>query len=130
MSNKDFDSWNELKKEVEHTELGEDFYFYEREIWWCHIGENVGIESCGKGIKFNRPVLIIKKYNKHHCVVIPTTTTERTGKFYFPVLINGIRSFLMLSQIKTIDSKRLENKIITVEVDEFNKIKNLISEIF
>jgi mRNA-degrading endonuclease toxin of MazEF toxin-antitoxin module len=36
----------------------------------------------------------------------------------------------MLSQVKTIDSKRLENKIGIIEPIEFKKIKNLISEIF
>lgn len=127
---KDFEKWNELKQTIENSSLKDNVYYYEREIWWCHIGENIGIESCGKGNKFSRPVLIIKKYNKHHSLAIPTTTKEKVGKFYFPIFINGNKSYLMLSQIKAIDSKRLENKIGTIEVEDFNKIKNLISEIF
>jgi mRNA interferase MazF len=127
---KDFNNWNKLKIEIEKSNFEDNIYYSEREIWWCHLGENLGIESCGKGNKFNRPVLIIRKYNKHHCIVVPTTTKVKFGKFYFPIIINNQNSFLMLTQIKTIDSKRLENKIGTVELIEFNKIKNLISEIF
>ena len=39
---KDFDSWNKEKKEINsHDEL---VLFHEREIWWCSIGINVGDE--------------------------------------------------------------------------------------
>jgi hypothetical protein len=75
---KDFNNWNKLKIEIEKSKLEDSVYFYEREIWWCHLGENLGIESCGKGSKFSRPVLIIKKYNKHHCIVTPTTTRSHS----------------------------------------------------
>ena len=43
---KDFDSWNELKKTLETQE--KQILFKEREIWWTSIGINVANESCGK----------------------------------------------------------------------------------
>lgn len=43
---KDFDSWNEQKKQLENTQ--KTVLFKEREIWWTSIGVNIGNESCGK----------------------------------------------------------------------------------
>lgn len=44
---KDFDIWNNQKKEIEkidHTEIT----FSEREIWWVSLGKNIGDEEDGK----------------------------------------------------------------------------------
>ena len=38
--------------------------FKEGEIWWCGIGMNIGREIFGKGAKFIRPVVVLKKLNK------------------------------------------------------------------
>lgn len=32
---KDFDSWNEQKKQLEDTQS--DIYFSEGDIWWCSV---------------------------------------------------------------------------------------------
>ena len=32
--------------------------FKEREVWWCKIGLNVGVEQDGKGNNYTRPILI------------------------------------------------------------------------
>jgi mRNA interferase MazF len=32
------------------------------EIFWCSVGLNVGVEYDGKGKKFLRPVLVLKKF--------------------------------------------------------------------
>jgi mRNA interferase MazF len=56
---KDFDKWNEQKKELDKKQ--KDMLFKEREIWWCNLGLNIGDEENGKGEKSTRPILIIKK---------------------------------------------------------------------
>jgi len=43
---KDFDSWNELKKTLETK--NKNILFKEQEIWWTSIGTNIANESCGK----------------------------------------------------------------------------------
>ncbi len=58
---KNFDSWNTKKKEIDTSVSNEKIYFREGDIWWCTIGINVGAESNGKGFEFRRPVLVYKK---------------------------------------------------------------------
>ena len=63
MYHKDFDSWNTEKKQLE--EFGPDvLIFHEREIWWCSIGVNLGDEQDGKNELFERPVLVVRKFNR------------------------------------------------------------------
>ena len=70
---KDFDSWNEEKKSLEN--VGHDILaFHEREIWWCSIGINLGDEQDGKNELFERPVLILKKFNNKVAWVLPMST--------------------------------------------------------
>lgn len=59
---KDFDVWNNKKKELNNAVFNS--YVHAREIWWCSIGINVGDEEDGKNSMFERPVLIIKKFNQ------------------------------------------------------------------
>ncbi len=61
---KDFDKWNEKKKKLDVRVIEETLFFKEAEVWWIHIGLNIGFETNGKGEEFTRPVLILKKYNK------------------------------------------------------------------
>jgi mRNA interferase MazF len=90
---KDFDTWNEHKKTANGSEF--NLYFYEREVWWCAIGVIVGFEQDGKGEKFARPVLVLKKYSKNVFVGIPLTTAKRESKYHhsFPFL-DGISTAL------------------------------------
>ena len=40
---KNFDEWNGQKKKVHNRD--EQIIFHEREIWWCSLGVNVGVET-------------------------------------------------------------------------------------
>jgi hypothetical protein len=62
---KDFDKWNSVKKIYSKKERTEtEVYFKEREIWWCSAGINIGDEQNGKNFFFERPIIILKKFNK------------------------------------------------------------------
>lgn len=37
---KDFDSWNDIKKNLDGK--AKDMLFKEREVWWCNLGLNIG----------------------------------------------------------------------------------------
>jgi len=80
VNNKDFDGWNIIKKSVEIQDR--DVFGYPREVWWCSIGINIGAEADGKNENFERPVIILRVYNKETMLVLPTTGREKTDKFH------------------------------------------------
>ena len=120
--NKDFQNWHRIKKELHETDKSK-LFFNEREVWWCHLGVNIGYEQDGRGNDYQRPVVILKQFNLDVCVVVPLTTTDKTGKFYFPIgLIDGREAKAVLSQIRLIDRKRLTNKIDVIDEVLFKKL--------
>jgi mRNA interferase MazF len=122
---KDFTKWFLLKQSAHGAESGA--LFHEREIWWCKIGANVGFEIDGGGKDFERPVIVIKKFNLDTCIVIPLTAKTKTGKYYFPIgTINGRDATVILSQIRLIDRKRLAEKIETLPKVKFKELLNAI----
>ena len=108
---KDFDTWNREKKVVDKKTVNRNLYFYAREIWWCSAGLNVGVEADGKNENFERPMLIVKKFNADMVWVLPLTTKEKANKYHFKLTHETIKSWVILSQIKTISTKRLLRKI-------------------
>lgn len=126
---KDYQKWHKIKKLV-NDRLGRP-YFYEREIWWCSMGANVGFEQDGKGKNFSRPILIIKKFNKEVFLGLPLTTKPKIGKYYLTLDLNDeINRKVILSQLRLFDSKRLQEKIITIDLSQFLAIKKAIIQLF
>ena len=123
---KDFDKWNNIKKKVEgHTYP----FFHEREIFYARLGINIGFEQCGKGEDFERPVLILKKFNNSVFWGIPLSTTSKTGKYYYHFeFFPKKRSVAIIPQMKLIDAKRLDRKIGKMSTDDFLSIKWLIAK--
>ncbi len=126
---KDFDSWHPLKKTINAHNSEDVPYFHEREIWFCYIGCNIGSEEDGKGVRYLRPVLIIKKFSKKLFIGIPLTTQVKKLEFYFPIgTIECKENVAMLNQIKPFSSKRLINKIGTLDHATFIATKKAASE--
>lgn len=97
--------------------------FHEREVWWCHLGVNVGSEQDGKGEHYARPVLVFKKFNKEICWAIPITTKEKIGKFYVKIFLNKNEArWVIISQLRLIDSKRLIDKICRISKDDYDLV--------
>ena len=106
---KDFDSWNEVKKK---TELEQPRLYTVREIWWCRFGVNIGTEQDGRGEKFLRPALILRGFGADACLVVPLTTSPRVHKMRPSVgLVEDKQARANLSQMRVIDSRRLVEKI-------------------
>lgn len=100
------------------------FYFYEREIWWAALGQNIGQETDGKNKRFTRPALVYKKYSARKCLILPLTTSQKEEwSDHLPVVVGGRNGAVVLSQARTISSKRLLDKIDKVGTIEFEKIK-------
>ncbi len=126
---KDFQAWCR-KKEMLHMTSDEKVpYFNERELWWCAIGTNVGFEQDGKHENFERPILIVKKFNRHLCLAVPQTSKAKEGKFFYEVLRGGKSYFLVLSQIRVMSSKRLLRKLGMVSEKDYEAIKLNIKKI-
>ena len=126
--NTEFNNWNEAKKEINAKKILPDLFFYEREVWWCSVGINVGVESNGKNENFERPVLIIKKFNSEMIWVLPLTSKEHQGIHYYRIVHDSGVSWVYLSQIKTISTKRLLRKIGMVSLSEFTQILKKVNE--
>src|SRR5437762_1953858 len=118
---KDYQKWTRLKTTV-HNEKPRVF-FKEREIWFCHLGENVGFEQDGRGEQFLRPIIVLKKFNKELFWGIPLTKNQKSGKYYYSFRLNNNVSTAILSQFRLIDAKRLKYKIGDIITGDFIEIK-------
>ena len=126
---KEFQKWHAKKANID--DIGKRPFFHEREIWWCALGANVGFEQDGLGDDFQRPVVIIRKFNNEVCWVIPLSKTEKRGTYYFAFKFDDTTtSVAILSQIRLLDARRLSRKIGEMDKKEFaeliNKIKALM----
>lgn len=126
MNPKNFDGWNELKKNIDMKQTWPRG-FNEGDIWWASIGINIGDEEDGKNVDFERPVLIVRRFNNRLAIVIPLGTTAKDGEFFSKV--NG--GTAMLSQIRLVSSKRLTRFFKRISKEEFEVVRrDLISAIF
>ena len=119
---KDFDAWNKEKKVTDKKTVNRNLFFYAREIWWCSAGLNIGVEADGKNENFERPMLIIKKFNTDMIWVLPLTTKEKQNKYHHKLEHEIIKSWVILSQIKTISTKRLLRKIGSISDLDFKEV--------
>ena len=121
---KDFDKWNELKKvlnEKQNVPFAND-----REIWWCSVGINIGTEEDGKNELFERPVIILRVLNKNTLRVAPLTSKEKLNEHYFTISYHDRVGAVILSQIKTISTKRLSRKLARLDKKQFEKLREKI----
>jgi mRNA interferase MazF len=81
--------------------------FKEGEVWWCSVGMNVGVEIYGKGPKFTRPVLILKKFNADSFLGVPLTSRHKISDWYISVAYADHADLAVLNQAKIFDAKRL-----------------------
>lgn len=127
---KDFDKWNELKKQIDAKDEDQRLFFRDAEVWWFHLGLNIGFEMNGKDDEFMRPVIIIKKYNQYSFLALPLTTAKKKNQYnMFVGNIDGKDAYTNFSQLRNIDSKRLINKVGYIEEDLFKKIREKASQI-
>jgi mRNA interferase MazF len=125
---KDYRTWTPLKKCLNNQEELR-LSFDEREIWYCHLGENIGFEQDGRGELFLRPVVIIKKFNNEIFWGIPLTRTHKILPFYFsfvPHLVSNDspkESTAILSQVRLTDARRLRRQIGRISEQDFSLLK-------
>lgn len=118
--NKDFDTWNGLKKIVNLS--GKERFVHVREIWWFSSGVNVGFEIDGKNNLFERPGLILKVHNKNTITIIPITSNKEEQYYSYNFNHNDQIQSAILSQAKMIDVKRLTRKLGFLDENNFIKL--------
>ena len=128
---KDFDNWNNQKKEVQKKE--DIPYFYEREIWYIKMWVNLWVEQDWKWEFYLRPIIILKKFNKYSFYWIPMTSVNKIwsrNHLEIKWFEENKKSFVWLSQMRLFDSKRLIEKKWVVKMSDFKKIIQKIKELF
>jgi mRNA interferase MazF len=125
---KDFSHWHVTKQEI--NDKNKRWFYKEGEIRWCSWGLNIGFELDGKGQNYRRPVLIVKGFSKELCLCVPVTTQCKVGRYYGTIdLGDGISRNVIFSQLRTIDTKRLREKLGKIDKEQFGKIKQTIVDI-
>ena len=68
--------------------------------------------------------MIIRGFSPYVCLVVPLTTSKKRDRFYITAgLVEGKRAAVIVSQIRLIDTRRLINKVGTLERALFDPIR-------
>ena len=117
-----FDAWNVLKQRL-HSKKHR-VHFKPTQIWWVHFGHNISTEIKGKGEQFLRPAVILKKVYGNACVVLPLSSVEKQGSYYFNFIDTKKKSQCAhLAQVRYIDGKRLKYQVASISLHDFQKLK-------
>ncbi len=119
---KNFDEWNNIKKNIE--KFTPDFNVDMREVWWVSLGINIGSEACGKNDNFERPVIVLKKFDSNNFFVLPITSTINEGDHFYTIFMNGQDRCVMLHQGKFINKRRFLRRMQILSESKFDGIKN------
>jgi len=123
---KRFFEWIKLKKFLHFKKQPPSFD--EREIWWANIGENIGHEENGKDVRFVRPFIVVKKFNKDLLFGVPCSSVFKGNKYYYKVCMedSNFETVALLSQARTISSKRLVRFLDKMGGGSFEELKTAL----
>lgn len=123
--NKDFDAWNEEKKRINAARSQK--LYKAGEVWWITFGMNIGHEQDGRAPSFNRPALIITAFNSETCLIVPLTTSPKRNRYYIAIgNIEGRKAAVNISQLRLIDTCRLNEKVCTLSRHQFSQIREKV----
>ena len=136
-----FIDWVKLKIRI-HSSDNPGLSFKQREIWWASIGLNIGSEQNGKDEKFQRPVLVLRKFGQHIFWAIPLTSNKKEHKYRLEIkykeysenivgelISEDKKGIIILNQLKTMSSKRFIRKMGVISEADFDIIREKVKEI-
>lgn len=126
---KRFKEWIGVKQRIHDNET-KHLLFAERDVWMCHMGENVGHETNGKNELFHRPVLVLHKFNKHLFYGLPMSTKIKNNPFYVVIDFDSKQQAVMISQMRAFDVRRLHYKKGRLSGKDFELVKARFLELF
>lgn len=121
---KDFAGWSVRIQELEAQKR--HITFAEGEVWRAALGVSLGREVLGRGPNYQRPVVILVKHHSSLCMVVPLTTHHKPSKHHIGLTVKGIARRALLDQIRTIDCKRLIQRIDTLSPEDFSNLKQAV----
>ncbi len=117
-TDQEFEAWHKLHQSLEKRDVSK-LFFKEKEVWFCSVGKNIGSEQNGKHGLFERPVLIFKKFNNNLFLGLPMTSKGKDDVYHFKLKNTEEPSYLILSQIRLLDKKRLNRRIRIITDTEY-----------
>lgn len=94
------------------------------------MGINIGDEENGKGEHFKRPALVYKKLGRNLFLGIPLNSVPKgESLFYCRIKTDATINTSLVSHIKCMDSKRLNQKMCRVSSEGYEKIKQAIRKL-
>jgi mRNA interferase MazF len=128
MHQKDFKGWNRLKIQLQEQHSSPTFQ--QREVWWCSVGVNLGNEIDGKNQFYNRPVLVIRKFNRFVFYGVPLSTKLKEGNpYYFPIHFKDKSVSALIAQMRLFDSRRLTDPMGKLSQDQFLAVREAIKRL-
>jgi len=116
--------WHWHNRKVDINGIIDRPFFHEKEIWYGHLGVNIGFEQDGVGDDFLRPIVIIRKFNNEIFWAIPLTSRFKKSEYYFSFsFIEDQISTAILSQIRLVDARRLSHMIGYIQDADFIGLK-------
>lgn len=125
---KRFDEWMSVKEGL-HL-LGKYPQFNTGDVWWCGIGENVGVEINGKSERFSRPVLILKKLSRHGFMGVPLTSQPHEGTWYANFIFQERLQYAALAQARTMSVSRLYNKMGQLPLSDLDIVREAFKKLY
>lgn len=123
-----FIAWIKIKVKIHISDRS--VYFRESEIWWVNLGANIGHEEEDKNENFERPILVLKKFNKHLLWAIPLTTQiKEDNPYYYTYELGGMKFAVILSQLRSLSSKRLIRRIDMFPIEDFEQVREKIRKL-
>ncbi|OGM90296.1 hypothetical protein A2755_03850 [Candidatus Wolfebacteria bacterium RIFCSPHIGHO2_01_FULL_48_22] len=107
---REFVDWTRIKIKLHASPT--KVFPHKREIWWISVGKNIGVEINGKNERFERPVLVVKRFNDESSFIVPVTSRIKFGKyFYMFTNKSGEKRTINLSQARVASHKRFLRKV-------------------
>ncbi|MCL1839379.1 type II toxin-antitoxin system PemK/MazF family toxin [Candidatus Saccharibacteria bacterium] len=126
---KRFLKWITLKEKL-HGINAQAPFFNENEIWWCSLGENVGIEINGKSDLFSRPVFIYRKLSRSGFLGIPMTTQKKSGSWYVEIDFRDKKQVVNLAQCRVLRAERLSNRMGVLDDADTKRIREAFTMLY
>jgi len=125
---KRFDEWIDLKSDLHKLKFIRSIH--EGEVWWCAMGENVGVEINGKNAAFARPAIILKKFGRLGFMAIPLTSQPHEGSWYAHFRFQGKDEWAVLSQARFLSISRIFRRMGAVDDEDWRLIKRGFLELY
>jgi len=110
MEIKNFDKWNELKKEI-NNKNNDNISFNQWDIWWLSLWKNIKSESFWKWEGFRRPVLVFKKLSSDTFIWIHLSSKYKNWTWFERYFLHWEQNTALLYQIRMFHKNRLQRKI-------------------